>query len=86
MKQCFGRLNLNWEEEGITQETVDATAKAIKKQKSLLYMLYCKYKYKRFSKKGKKEADPIKRCELLLEAKSNLDAYLYAKSARSTGK
>lgn len=59
--------------EGVTQETINATAKLLKKQKSIFYKLKCKYMYSKLIKKGEKERDPRKRVKLLLEAKRYLD-------------
>lgn len=73
MKQCFGRLNLNWEEEGVTQASVEATAKKLKYEKSFWYKLKCNRKYKKVCKQLSACTDPALKCDLLLEKKRLLD-------------
>lgn len=73
MKQYFGRLNLNWEEEGVTQTSVEATAKRLKHEKSFWYKLKCNRKYKKVCKQLSICTDPMLKCSLLLEKKELLN-------------
>lgn len=57
----------------VTQETVDATAKAIKHEKSIWYKLKCNRKYKKVCKQLSKCTDPMLKCRLLLEKKELLN-------------
>lgn len=69
--------------EGVTQETINATAKLLKRQKSIFYKLKCKYMYNKLIKKGEKQTDPTKRVKLLLEAKRYLDEYKMCKMLKA---
>ena len=67
----------------ITQESIDTKSKEIKKRKSLFYMLKCKHMYIKLNKKIDREPDPIKQCDLAIEAKRWWDDYRYSRRLRS---
>lgn len=64
--------------EGISQESLTATIKQQRKEKSLWYKLMLKIEYKRVSRKLKRAGiSPAVRCELLLAQRKLLTKLIY---------